>query len=257
MKRLLILLLLSALVFAQSCKSDKKADEETKTPANDTLPVNSATKSQIAALPGVESENTAGTPAPMPNDALIFGMKDATIVWIGSKSTGSTHTGTLKGKTGSVAYKDGTIVAGNIEIDMKSLSSTDLTGKDKAKLEGHLKSSEFFDIEKYPTAKFEIVKISPLDANTERTASMKSLVKLTNMMTGNLTIKGVTRSVTVPVNINLKATSVKITSSMFGIDRSLWGVNYDIGTISGAVKEAIVDDRISLQLNFEGVKAAK
>ncbi len=257
MKKISVLLMLAAIIMVQSCKSDKKADADAKAATNDTLPINSATKQQLTELPGAETNNAAGQPAATPDDALIFGMKDATIIWIGSKSTGSTHTGSLSGKSGKVAYHDGNIVSGSIEIDMNSLKSSDLAGKDKAKLESHLKSSEFFDVAKYPTAKFEIIKISPLDANTERTASMKSIVNLTNIMTGNLTIKGVTRAITVPVNINIKAASVQITSSMFTIDRSLWGVNYDIGTISGAAKEAIVDDKISLQLNFMGVKSAK
>lgn len=257
MKKISVFLLLIAAFWVTSCKSDKKVEAEVKPGINDTLPVNSASKSQVTALPGAKTDNAAGQPAATPSDALIFGMKEATIIWIGSKSTGSTHTGNIKGKSGSVAYKDGNIVSGSIEVDMNSITSTDLTGKDKAKLESHLKSADFFDVAKYPTAKFEIIKIGPMDANTERVASMKSIVNLTNIMTGNLTIKGVTRAITIPVNVHITASNVQITSSMFTIDRSQWGVNYDIGTISGAVKEAIVDDKISLQLNFMGVKSAK
>lgn len=251
-------MLLCFLSIFMSCKNDKSADDQAKqTAANDSLPVNSATKSQIDALPGIESENTAGQAAAIPNDALIFGMKKSTVVWIGSKSTGSTHTGFISGKSGKIAYKDGNIVAGTVDIDMNSLVCNDLAGADKAKIEKHLKSDEFFDVAKFPTAKFDIIKISELDANTQRTASVKSIVQLTNVMTGNLTIKGISRSVTVPVNIHITANTAQITSSMFTINRSDWGIKYDLGTVSGAVKEAIVDDKISLQLSFEGVKAAK
>lgn len=250
--------MLGALSIFMSCKNDKNADDQAKqTAVNDSLPVNSATKSQIDALPGIESENTAGQAAAIPNDALIFGMKKSTVVWIGSKSTGMTHTGFISGKSGKLAYKDGNIVAGTVDIDMNSLVCNDLIGADKAKIEKHLKSDDFFDVAKFPTAKFDIIKISELDANTQRTASIKSVVQLTNVMTGNLTIKGVTRSVTVPVNIHITANTAQITSSMFTINRSDWGIKYDLGTVSGAVKEAIVDDKISLQLSFEGVKAAK
>lgn len=257
MKKIYLFLMLIAFAGMQACKSDKKADVAATDIANDTLPPNSATKSQIDALPEMKTENTAGTPASTPADAIVYKMANASVSWIGSKGSLKTQTGTISGKSGQIAFKDGQIVSGNVEIDMNKINVTSLAGSDKKDLEDHLKADDFFDVAKYPTAKFEIVRIEPLDSRASREANLASLVKNTHMMVGNLTIKDVTRSITVPVNIHLAAERIKVATSMFTIERSLWGVKYDLGTVSGKIKEAIVDDKISLQLTFEGMRAAK
>ncbi len=91
----------------------------------------------------------------------------STITWTGSKPTGK-HTGTFKIKEGSLNVKDGALTGGIFLIDINSLNNEDLAGdaESKGKLEGHLKSPDFFDVAKYPTAKFEITGV---EANTDST----------------------------------------------------------------------------------------
>lgn len=254
MKRISLLMMLCLFIMAQSCKSDKKVDDTAAPVANDTLPPNSATKSQIEMLPELQSESNAGTPATVPSGSIIYKMGNANVSWIGSKGSLMTQTGNISGKSGQVAYKDGQVVAGNVEIDMNSIKVTSLGGKEKKDLEDHLKSADFFDAAKFPVAKFEIVRLEPLNARESREINLKSLVNVTHTMVGNLSIKGVTRSISVPVTIHLDAERIKIASSMFAVERSLWGINYDLGTLSGKVKDAIIDDKISLQLEFEGLR---
>ena len=82
------------------------------------------------------------------------------LTWKGSKPTG-THTGTFN-LSGELTVDGKNITAGTFTIDVASLVNQDLTEKDgKSKLEGHLKSPDFFDVQKYPTAKFEITGIKP------------------------------------------------------------------------------------------------
>ncbi|RYD70038.1 MAG: YceI family protein, partial [Sphingobacteriales bacterium] len=83
-----------------------------------------------------------------------------TITWTGAKPTGA-HSGTFKVTEGSLLINENNLVGGGFTIDINSLNNTDLAGDadSKGKLEGHLKSADFFDVAKYPTAKFEITSV--------------------------------------------------------------------------------------------------
>lgn len=102
------------------------------------------------------------------------------IKWEGKKITGQ-HEGTINFKDGYIAFKDKKIVGGTFTVDMKSLSNSDQTGSSKLKLEGHLKSEEFFGTENNPTS----------------TLVFKSIANKGNnkyLVTADLTIKGITSS---------------------------------------------------------------
>jgi polyisoprenoid-binding protein YceI len=98
------------------------------------------------------------------------------ITWVGTKPTGK-HTGTIAIKEGGLAYESA-LTAATFVLDMNTISATDLDEKSgKADLDGHLKSADFFDTAKFPDAKFELTKVE----NTK--------------ITGNLTLKDVTKSI--------------------------------------------------------------
>ncbi|MGL1900536.1 MAG: YceI family protein [Fibrobacterales bacterium] len=132
--------------------------------------------------------------------------------WVGKKVVGG-HDGIVKIKEGTVSTNKGQVV-GTIVIDMQSIENSDLTDPTyKAKLEGHLKNADFFDVEKYPTATFDIVKAqkTPKGAYT---------------LTGNLTIKDKTHPITFDAAV-IDQGSQKILKSTFSIDRTKWGVVYN------------------------------
>jgi chromosome segregation protein len=116
----------------------------------------------------------------------------STVKWIGTKLKGK-HNGTVKIADGNILVKDNKVVGGKFSLDMTSIDDVDMKddAKMKAKLEGHLKSEDFFNVEKFPKATFEITTIS------EEGASVN--------VTGNLTIKDVTKSVTFPAKITYGA----------------------------------------------------
>lgn len=142
----------------------------------------------------------------------------STITWTGSKPTGK-HTGTFKIKDGTLNVKDGALKGGTFIIDINSLNNKDLAGdaESKGKLEGHLKSPDFFDVAKYPTAKFEITGV---EVNTDSTKK-----EITHIIKGNLTLKDSTKNIAIPARVTIDAKSINA-SADFSIDRTLWGMNY-------------------------------
>ncbi len=125
----------------------------------------------------------------------------------------TTHTGSLAIKNGSLSVKDSQLVAGKFEIDINSLKNFDLENpKKNADLVGHLKGTDFFDAAKFPVATFELVSAEKMTADSTK-------------ITGNLTLKGVTKSVVFPAKVD--AGGDKVTANAkFYINRKDWGMNW-------------------------------
>ncbi len=168
------------------------------------------------------------------------------INWKGEKPTG-THTGTIKLTEGTFMANDSVIESGTFVIDMNSLLVTDLEGDDKLSLEKHLmgtvegKEGDFFNVTKYPTAKFEVTGVTEKDGKT--------------MMQGNLTLKEVTQNVEFPVTIDMSDDSIEITSEKFTIDRTKWNVNYGSKSVFDGLGDKFINDEIELEIDLKAKKA--
>lgn len=133
--------------------------------------------------------------------------------------------GTLKVSDGNIAVDNGNITGGDFTVSVNSLwvDTTSVTEKDKkaSDLQNHLKSPDFFDASKYPSAKFVITGVTPYDS-----AKSKSLVEgATHLVSGNLTIKDSTLNVTFPAKISVNDNDVDI-EAKFSVDRTSWGLRY-------------------------------
>jgi polyisoprenoid-binding protein YceI len=148
----------------------------------------------------------------------------SSITWTATKPTGS-HTGTFKLKEGDFIVSQLAILSGSFIIDINSLENSDLVSdpKNKTKLEGHLKSPDFFNAAKYPTAKFEISAVTPLASGKEKEASF--LKDATHTISGNLTLKDSTKNISFPARVTIDANTLSA-SADFNIDRTLWGLDY-------------------------------
>jgi polyisoprenoid-binding protein YceI len=158
----------------------------------------------------------------------------STIKWIGTKVS-SYHSGNIKISDGSLQVKDGAITGGKITMDMKSMDVTgpkDADSKGNTKLEGHLHSGDFFDVEKYPTAIFEITGVTPTtatvtDVDDPRQAEINEyrVANPTHMISGNLTIKDVTKNIEFPAKITMTDNEINAIAK-FNIDRRVWNITY-------------------------------
>lgn len=137
----------------------------------------------------------------------------STIRWRGQKITGKKHEGLVSVKSGFVIIEGENVKGGEIILDMPTLSNTDLEGESKTKLETHLKSDDFFGVEKHKEAKFVI-----------KSATPKSTIQYD--VVGDLTIKGITNEVKTSLVVTPNgAVGVNIGGSII-FDRSLFDVRY-------------------------------
>jgi len=156
------------------------------------------------------------------------------------KSESTSHFGTIKFESGDVTVKDGKLESGKFVADMNSLTSVDL--KDDAeqlgKLNGHLKSGDFFEVEKFPTASFEITKVTPSAEGDYNT-----------LLDGNLTIKGISKPVQFKANVSVKDGEVSVATEPKDIKREEFGVKFQAPAENGVIK-----DEVTLQINVKALE---
>lgn len=159
-------------------------------------------------------------------------IKESQVNWKGKKVTGS-HEGTIQLKDGHFKVEDGKLIGGEFVIDMTSITVTDLTGENKEKLEGHLKSEDFFGVDKYPTSKLVITSVAKKDNGSYR-------------VVGNLTIKETTKPIT--FDLDWKENSASTTLS---IDRSKYNVRYGSGSFFDNLGDNTIYDNFDLVVNLK------
>jgi len=165
--------------------------------------------------------------------------------WVGSELIGGKHTGYINLQDGSLTVNDGNITGGTFTLDMTSITDTDLSPDDgKAKLERHLKSDDFFNVQEYPTGAFEIVEVKAAEGKKDAT----------HQITGNLTMKGITKSVTIPAKINMGENKLMASTPQFTIDRTQWDVMYRSSALNVA-KDKVINDRIGLTIELQAAPA--
>lgn len=162
------------------------------------------------------------------------------IVWTAYKVTGQ-HTGNVKIKNGSLTVADGKLTGGSFEVDMTSISCTDMQGEYADKLIGHIKSNDFFGVETYPTAKYVITKAIPTDT------------KGNYKIVGNLTIKSTTKEVKFNANVAEVSGAVTATGKMT-IDRSEFDVKYGSGSFFDGLGDKTIYDDFDLQISLSASK---
>ncbi len=144
------------------------------------------------------------------------------IHWMGAKPIGK-HFGTFNLSEGTFTVDPATnlITGGKFIIDMNSLVDLDMQpGQFKDKLVGHLKSPDFFDVEKHPAGTFEITKVVP------HTPDANAVLKdATHLISGNLTLKDSTKNISFPAKIIFTNGNFEATAD-FNIDRTMWGIHY-------------------------------
>ncbi|MCB0636919.1 MAG: YceI family protein [Lewinella sp.] len=191
----------------------------------------------------VDAGDAITTEAAATADAISLAIDTtASIInWTGAKVIGKQHHGLIKLASGEVKVADGQLVGGEFVIDMHSINNQDMEGGGKARLEGHLKSDDFFAVDAFPTATFTIAEVKP---HPEAATS-----DATHQITGNFTLRGITKSITIPARIAVNESGLEAKTLPFTIDRTQWNVMYDAGVL-GTAQDDIINDEIGLQIDL-------
>ena len=155
----------------------------------------------------------------------------STIEWLGKKVTGQ-HTGTVNIKSGNLEMSNGKLTGGMFEIDMTSITVTDLTGNMKGKLEGHLASDDFFSVADFPVATVKITEAKMVDSNTYD-------------VTADLTIKGITHPINFKAEMGDNSATADIT-----VDRAKYNVRYGSGSFFEGLGDKMIYDNFDLSVKL-------
>src|SRR5690606_16087606 len=154
-------------------------------------------------------------------------VEKSSLIWKGHKIGGS-HEGTITLKKGTLYFEKDKLIKGDFTADMSSISSTDLSGKGKERLDAHLKSEDFFDVEKYTEATLVFTKIREVSKNVYN-------------ITSDLMIKGIKQE----VNFDLTVTKNEASTS-FEVDRTKFDIKYRSGTIFPELADKAIKDNFDI-----------
>ena len=154
------------------------------------------------------------------------------ITWTGREVSTSYHYGTLDFVSGNFEISNGAIVNGEFIVDMTSINNQDMEGDSKARLEGHLKSDDFFSVESYPTASISI-------NSSELISDGKWNVS------ADLSIKVFTH----PVNFEMISSEDGWSANLV-FDRSKYDVRFRSGSFFENLGDKLIYDDIELSINL-------
>lgn len=161
--------------------------------------------------------------------------------WKGFKPTGN-HYGTVQIKNGSFSVKDKEIISGEFDIDMNTIIDLDMPAgsEHNTKLVNHLKSEDFFGVDKYPTANFTL-------QSTEKKGDRY-------LCTGDLTLKNITHSVSFLATIKNEGKTLSLKSETFKIDRSKWDIKFKSKSFFSNLGDNFIYDDIELSVEVHSQK---
>lgn len=161
---------------------------------------------------------------------------------------GKNHPGTFKLNYGAVAVDNDSLSGGTFVINVNSMQMEQRDPGIKEKLRPHLLSGDFFDAAKFGTATFEVTNVMPWKPNE----GDKSLVEGANFsISGNLTLKDVTKNITFPAKVDLDGNTLKAKAN-FDIDRTQWQMNYGNDKTLG---DKFISETVNIELHLEARSA--
>jgi polyisoprenoid-binding protein YceI len=165
---------------------------------------------------------------------LTANISESNIRWYGEEITGKTHFGNLSFKEAQIEIQDGVINGGKFVVDMNTLSVEDLSGGGKLKLEGHLKSDDFFSVKKNPQATLKITQKAKVNGETQT-------------LYGDLIIKGIKN----PIDCTIIFGDNKTAVARMTFDRSKYNVRFRSGSFFENLGDKLILDDIRLEVSLK------
>jgi polyisoprenoid-binding protein YceI len=177
---------------------------------------------------------------PVKESSFKVDVQKSNIAWNGKKVAGQ-HSGNIKLSGGTLSLNDGKLSNGSFNINMNSITCTDLQGEWADKLVGHLKADDFFGVEKFPTSSFVITKVSPASAGTVN-------------ISGNLTIKGITKAISFPASMSVSGNTLTASAKGVKVDRTKYDIRYGSKSFFDSIGDKAIDDEFTLDITLVATK---
>ncbi|MDX5419388.1 MAG: YceI family protein [Hymenobacteraceae bacterium] len=198
----------------------------------------------LTAFTSNPNQPAATTEMASPAKGRVYNVETAAseVKWHAKKMTGE-HMGNISLKSGQLNVDKNKVTGGTFVIDMTSLTVTDIKDEGmNGKLVGHLKSDDFFGVDKHPTATFNITEVSPI---------AKAAAGQPNYnVKGNLTIKGITNPVTFPATITVKD-GVATAKADVTVDRTKYDIRYRSSNFFENLGDKAIYDEFTVSLNVK------
>lgn len=196
-----------------------------------------------ADVPQVNTTDSVST-AGLKNGKYVINKVKPKVTWEASKLTGNGHKGTLHVESGSFNVVDGEIIKGKVLFDMTRIAVTDLTGEDKASLEGHLRSGDFFNVDVHPQSALLVKGVSKENGKT--------------FLNSTLLLNGITEDYMIPVELveaELPGSKGLAIQGGFELDRTKHGIIYHSQTFDDKL-DWFIKDEVSVGFSVIGVPVA-
>ena len=168
--------------------------------------------------------------------AYSVDLENATLKWTANRVT-KTHWGYISMKGGNIVIDGKNIISGEFQVDMNSIIVRDMDESPwRTKLENHLKSNDFFYVEKFPTSQLTLTKVS------FNQGAFKVM--------GDLTIRGITHSVEFPAIIKFSDSGPRATGQI-KIDRTLFDVNFRSGKFFTDLGDKMIYDEFTIDFEIK------
>lgn len=166
--------------------------------------------------------------------------QNSVVQWKGYKVTGE-HYGVINIKNGNLKFDNGVLTGGSFDIDMNTITCLDLQGEWKEKLEGHLKSDDFFGVKNFPVSKFVITKVISRGKPGEY------------KIVGNLTIKSTTKEIKFDAVVKEEGQN-RVAEADIKIDRSEFDVRYGSGSFFDSLGDKTIYDEFDMKVKVVTAK---
>jgi polyisoprenoid-binding protein YceI len=188
----------------------------------------------------VESSAQFSQSATIRDGVYSIDVNKSVVEWSG-RNINNRHHGRIAVSGGEVVMSNGLPVSGRFVLDMNTITNVDLQDEGwRGMLLSHLKSEDFFDVERYPTATFELSGAAAIAETTPGTPNVE--------IVGSLTIKETARSIRFPAIIAAQEDGGLKAQAAFDLDRTLWNVCYGSGKLYERLGMHLVNDLISIEL---------
>ncbi|MBC7447340.1 MAG: YceI family protein [Hymenobacteraceae bacterium] len=200
----------------------------------------------FVAAPVVAADGDKGKGAKPAAETMPVDLVASKVEWIGEKVVGNKHNGVVTLKSGTVEATGGRLTGGTFLIDMTTIKNLDLTDASyNAKLVGHLKSDDFFGVEKHPTATFKITSVGAIKG--------AEAGKPNYTVNGDLTIKGITNRISFPTTVTTSGAQLTAVGTT-KIDRSKYDVKYGSGSFFDNLGDKAISNDMTITFNVVAKK---